>query len=154
MDLLQISYNSQLDNEFKSLGFYNGMEIFDNAKPFGAFLISRTIVPVKAWALCYDRVEFFFMIAPPDRGCDDYVRAVRATTGRQCGFRDEEDQTTLWYSYLSNSIPTKNEIIARIELIERCKIQYAPAVLTSLLIHRKERQRDRFDKGQNKAPPF
>jgi len=115
-----IEFNEKIDAEFKQFGFQNGKEIFSTADLLFDFKYMYAVVPVRdSWILGYDRVNFMFVLTNPTKEWPHYIHMIRATTGRERDFPNEEDRTTLYSSYLNPPLSTKDEMIQKIHSIGR-----------------------------------
>jgi hypothetical protein len=151
---MDFQFNDQIANEFLLLGFDNPKEILAAGQALFSFYHAGTVVPIKnTWILGYDRIEFGFMLAAPDKHCSSYLRMVSASNNNCKPRRDEEDNSVFRFTHLSGPFPTKEAMINMIELEERGRIRHAAAMFSELTLARHERIRGP-SKGRSDLRPF
>jgi hypothetical protein len=150
---MDFQFNDQIEREFLLLGFDNPKEILLTGHPLFSFFYASAVLPIKnTWILGYDRVEFGFVLAEPDKSCSSYLRMITASNDNHKPRRDEEDRVVFRFTHLSGPFPTKQAMTRMIELEERCRIRHAAAVFAELTLARNERIRGPSKDGANLRP--
>jgi hypothetical protein len=150
---MDFQFNDQINREFLLLGFDNAKEILLAGQPLFSFYYARTVLPIKnAWILGYDRIEFGFVLAEPDKGCTSYLRMITASNDNRKPRRDQEDKVAFRFTHLSGVFPNKHAIIEMIELEERSRIRHAAAIFAELTLARNERIRGPSNDRANLRP--
>jgi hypothetical protein len=139
---MEFQFNDQIEREFLILGFDNAKDILLSGQPLFSFYYARTVLPIKnTWILGYDRIEFGFVLAEPNKSCSSYIRMITASNDNRKPRRDEEDKVIFRFSHLSGQFPTKQAMTRMIELEERSRIRHAAAIFAELTLARNERIR-------------
>jgi hypothetical protein len=150
---MEFQFNDQIEREFLLLGFDNAKEILIAGQPLFSFYYARTILPIKnTWILGYDRVEFGFVLAEPDKSCSSYLRMISGSNDNRKPRRDQEDKVIFRFTHLLGLFPTKQAMIEMIELEERSRVRHAAAVFAELTVARNERIRGPSKDGANLRP--
>lgn len=150
-----LEYNEQLDREFKAFGFDDGSVILATRTDFmGSVHCFKSIPAIGTWALGYDAVEFGFVIRQPDERSKNFIRYIAARSERKSGYRRWEDRSVTFWSELHPARETMASMMEKIWQLERQKILFAPAIMSSLLQQRIERMAGRPDGNQSKGLSF